>query len=81
MVDDIRLSPKQKDVYNYIKWEALMPMNCGLALFGFKEPLVSNGMYEQFFHMLYPKLEQQVVFGTSMGVTTLPGKSWKNCAG
>lgn len=66
---DIELSPKQQEAYEYIKWEGLMPtmMNCGLALFGYKDPMVSNGMYEQFFHILYPKLEQQVVFGTGKG--------------
>lgn len=65
----ICLSPKQARAFESIKWDAMIPtfMATGLSMFGYCEPQVTNGLYEQFFHILYPDLQQQVVFGTGKG--------------
>lgn len=67
--NEVILSDYQEKVYQGIKLQAAQPtlMYLGIRLFGYNDPMVSHGLYEELFHILYPSLKAQVVFGTGKG--------------
>lgn len=75
-MQEIELSERQQLIYSEIVWEAIGPqmMDVGLDALLISEdpnrkipPRTERTKYEQMFHIMFPTLQQQVVFGTGKG--------------